>query len=83
MHNRLIDQKRVKQVLVDAGLHKMLKKYAADQGKTIKDVLEEVLGELLSVENEATIIRNSFPSPTKGKQGCPDLNWEEGFWRPS
>lgn len=69
MQNRLIDQKRVKQVVIDVGLHKMLKKYAAEQGKTIKAVLEEVLGEALSVENEATIIRNSFPSPSKGKRG--------------
>lgn len=67
MENRLIDQKRVKQVLVDVGLHKLLKKHAADRGMTIKEVLEEVLGELLSIENEATIIKNSFPSPRKGK----------------
>lgn len=54
MQNRLIDKKRVKQVLIDSELHRLLKIKAAQDKTTIKALLEGVLSEILSVEKEAT-----------------------------
>ena len=50
MGNRKIDQKITKQVVIDSGYHKLLKKYAAESGTTIKALLEECLVEYLSME---------------------------------
>jgi hypothetical protein len=54
MKNRLIDQKKTKQVLIDAGLHRLLKMKAAAEGKTIRVLLDEYLAELLAVDKQNT-----------------------------
>lgn len=51
MENRQIDTKITKQVRVDSGWHKLLKIRATEDGKTIKEVLEELLSEYLEVKN--------------------------------
>jgi len=48
--NRKIDKKTTKQVVIDEGLHRLLKKKAADEGVTIKSVLEDYLAEVLAVD---------------------------------
>jgi len=50
--NLQIDKKSTKQVRIDAGLHQLLKIYAAKAGRSIKSLLEECLAELLAVSNE-------------------------------
>ncbi len=49
--NRKIDQKRVKQVVTDSGLHQIAKIKAAKSGTTIRSVIENVLAEILAIEN--------------------------------
>lgn len=49
---RQSDKKATKQVRVDSGLHKLLKMRAAQSEKTIREILESYLAELLEVENE-------------------------------
>lgn len=54
MKNRQIDKKKVKQVLIDAGLHKLLREEAARTDTTIKQLVEESVVERLGpVKNEA------------------------------
>lgn len=50
MKNRLIDRKTTKQVLIDAGMHKLLKIKATEAGTTIRAILEEFLMEVLEVK---------------------------------
>ena len=50
--NRLIDKKTVKQVLVDAQLHKYLKIEAAKRSQTIRELVEEGLAEVLGADKE-------------------------------
>lgn len=50
MKNRLIDQKKTKQVVIDAGLHRLLKMKAADEGIHVKTLLEGYLADLLGVK---------------------------------
>ena len=52
MQNRLIDKNKVKQVLVEAELHKLLKVKAATSGMSIKTLLEGCLADLLAVKEE-------------------------------
>ena len=52
MRNRKIDKKTTKQVVVDIGYHKLLKKEAAESGKTIRAVVEECLSEYLTLTKE-------------------------------
>ncbi len=48
--NRKIDKKTTKQVVIDEGLHRLLKKKAAEEGATIKSVLEDYLAEVLAID---------------------------------
>ena len=50
--SRQIDKKTSKQVRIDTGLHKLLKRMAVDEGTTIKGVLEGYLTELLEVKSD-------------------------------
>lgn len=50
MKNREIDQKRTKQLVIDAGLHQSLKVKAATSGTSIKELVEGCLAELLEVK---------------------------------
>jgi len=43
--NRLIDQKRTKQVIIDTGYWRLLKIHAAKQSMTIKELLEGYIGD--------------------------------------
>ena len=52
MENRQIDNKKKKQVRIDAGYHRLLRKEAADSGRTIKKVLEDYIVEMLGVIDE-------------------------------
>jgi len=45
--SRQSDTKTTKQVRIDAGLHKMLKVMAAEEGRTLKSLLEECLVEYI------------------------------------
>lgn len=53
MTNRKIDQKTTKQIVIDKGLHSLLKVRTAEDGKTIKEVVEGLLSEYLEVKNNA------------------------------
>ena len=48
--NRKIEQKQTKQVVIDVGLHRLLKIEAARTKRTIKELVEGCLAELLVVE---------------------------------
>lgn len=48
--NQQIDKKTTKQIRIDAGLHKLLKIKATEDGTSIKDCLEGYLGELLAID---------------------------------
>ena len=52
MKNRKIEQKQTKQVVIDAGLHQLLKIEAAKARKTIKELLEGHLTEILEVKSD-------------------------------
>ena len=49
MQKRQIDKKTTKQVRIDAGLHQLLKIKAAEQGESIKGLLEGYLADILAV----------------------------------
>ena len=49
---RQSDNKITKQVRIDAGMHRLLKIKAAESERTIRELLEEVLTELLAIESE-------------------------------
>lgn len=49
MKNRQIDKKPTMQVRIDSGLHRLLKVEAAKSNKSIKQLVEESLMELLAV----------------------------------
>ena len=51
MKSKLSDEKVTKQVRIDSGLHKLLKIKSAESGKTIRELLETCLTELLSQQN--------------------------------
>lgn len=46
------DKNSTKQIRIDAGLHKLLKLKAINEGTTIKSVLEDYLAEVLAVDNQ-------------------------------
>lgn len=48
MKSQQSDIKTTKQIRIDAGYHKLLKLKAAEQGTSIKRLLEECLEELLA-----------------------------------
>jgi len=50
MKNRKIETKTTKQVVIDKGLHQLLKIEASKAGKSIKEYLEGFLAELLEVK---------------------------------
>lgn len=50
MNNLQIDKKTTKQVRIDAGLHQLLKVYAAESKLTIKELLEDCLSDLLAID---------------------------------
>ncbi len=56
MKNRQIDQKTTKQIRIDAGLHKILKTYAAESEMSIKALLEDYLSDLLAIDKNKTYI---------------------------
>jgi hypothetical protein len=52
--SRQIDKKRTKQVRIDAGLHRLLKLKAIEEGITIKGLLEAYLADLLEVKSNVS-----------------------------
>jgi len=50
--SRQIDRKGTMQVRIDAGLHKLLKIKAAGVGKSMKELLEGCLSELLAIDGK-------------------------------
>lgn len=46
------DKNSTKQIRIDAGLHKLLKLKAINEGTTVKGVLEDYLMDLLAVDNQ-------------------------------
>lgn len=50
--NRKIDEKTTKQVVIDAGLHKLLKIKATEAGQSIREFLEGHLADILEVKSE-------------------------------
>lgn len=46
------DKNSTKQVRIDSELHRLLKVKAAEQGETLKSLMEDALGELLAVDNQ-------------------------------
>lgn len=52
MENRQIDNKKTKKVRIATGYHRLLRKEAADSGRTIKEVLEGYIVEMLGVIDE-------------------------------
>lgn len=52
MKNRKIEQKTTKQIVIDVGLHRLLKIKATNAGMSIKDYLEGILADDLGVEKE-------------------------------
>lgn len=52
MKKRQSDTKTTKQVRIDAGIHKIVKVKAAGSGRTIRELVEECLIELISEVNE-------------------------------
>ena len=52
MKNRKIDQKKTKQVVIDAELHRRLKVKASAEKTSIKTLLEGALAELLEVPHD-------------------------------
>ena len=55
MKSKLIDQKTTKQIKIDVGLHRLLKIESAKSGKTLRELVEgsivELIGEI-SKQNE-------------------------------
>lgn len=49
MENRQIDNKTTKQIRIDAGLHHLVKLHATKLRKSIKELVEECLSELLDI----------------------------------
>lgn len=52
MENRQIDKKKTKQIRIDVGYHKLLKIEAANKGRSIKQILESHIAEILGVLDE-------------------------------
>ena len=52
MTKRQSDNKTTKQVRIDAGMHRLLKIKSAELGRTIRELLEEALTELLAIKND-------------------------------
>ena len=50
MKSRQSDKKKTKQVRIDAGLHKLVKLYAAESDRSVKSLTEGALAELLAVD---------------------------------
>lgn len=48
--NRKIDEKTTMQVVIDKGLHRLLKIESAKTGKTIRELVEECLAEYLAID---------------------------------
>jgi len=46
------DKNTTKQIRIDSGLHRLLKIKAAEQGVTVKSVLEDYLAEVLAIDQE-------------------------------
>lgn len=49
MKNRKISQKTTKQLVVDEGLHRLIKTEASKSGKKLKELVEECLCDYLGV----------------------------------
>jgi len=50
------DTKTTKQIRIDSGWHKTLKIEAARQGRTIRELVEECLGDYLALEDSDYLI---------------------------
>jgi len=50
--NREINPKTVKQVVIDAGIHRLLKIRASEAGQSVKELLEGVLADYLAVKGD-------------------------------
>lgn len=50
--SREITRNSVKQVVIDAGMHRLLKVKASEVGQSVKGLLESYLAELLEVKGE-------------------------------
>lgn len=49
--SRQIDKKNTMQVRIDSSVHRLVKIRAAEEGRTIRELVEEGLAEILGVEN--------------------------------
>ena len=49
--SKQIDKKRTKQIRIDVGYHKLIKVYAANEGKSIKGLVEGILADSLPFIN--------------------------------
>jgi hypothetical protein len=47
---QISDRNPTKQIRIDAGLHKLLKLKAANEGVTVKSVLEDYLADILAID---------------------------------
>lgn len=50
--NREIARNAVKQVVIDAGLHRLLKIRASEAGQSVKELLEGVLADVLAAKGD-------------------------------
>jgi len=50
--NRGIDEKNTKQVILDSGVHKLVKIKATEAGETIRAFLEGILADILCVKKK-------------------------------
>lgn len=49
MQNRQIDNKKTKQIRIDAEVHRLLKIKAAEEKTTVKKIIEQIVEELLGI----------------------------------
>ncbi len=52
MQNRQIDNKTTKQIRIDTGWHRILKTYAARSGRTIREVVEDILSDVKELREQ-------------------------------
>lgn len=50
--NYVVDKKSTVQIRIDAGWHKLLQQYAKSTGRSIRDVVEEILADCTYLSQE-------------------------------
>ena len=55
-----VDKKTTKQIRIDEGWHKALKIEAARQDRSIRELVEECLGDYFSLEDSEYLIQNKI-----------------------